>query len=338
MALVAVMFTLMALVGCGDPPIERSASDQRPRRATPAPLGIGNFGMPTMTSPMLRLAGATTWLGGSQVDAGVPPGLRQSFLPTLNVGATLRSQGGCSGDCTNGGVLNLSWIDATAHRAVESTASPGGYYVVGNEVDDAFSDDVAPTQAAYGAQLDAWVRALRRYDPRAHIVGPNFTQWEQGPCGGDSAVCYPWGQPREWWAQFRRAYQTAHAGASPPFAFMSIHAYPACNTGSPADTSAVDDFSKDVASDGYPAAVWVTEAALCFYQPASRPLTSAQQKAVTTFVSAFRNDPRVGRFYYFTQTYPGYDDSGTTPALSLRAVYTIDGSGTELASAIAAGT
>jgi hypothetical protein len=288
-----------------------------------------------MTPPILREAGATTWLGGSQLDSSAQGRFRQRFLPTLNVGATLKSQGGCSGDCTNGGALNLSWMDATARRAVGSTGSPGGYYVVGNEVDDSFSDNVAPTQAAYGAQLDAWVAALRKYDPRAHIVGPNFTQWEGAVCGGESTICYPWGQPPQWWSQFLRAYRDAHNGARPPFAYMSIHAYPPCDTSSPADTAAVDNYSKQVASDGYPGSVWVTEAALCFHQPASTPLTTAQQQNVSKFVSAYRNDANVGRFYYFTQTYPGYDNTGSNPT-SIRATYTTDGSRTEVASALAA--
>lgn len=313
-----------------------STSGQDPVGTSPAPLGIANYGSPNVTSSILRQAGATYWLGGSQLPSPARMQGRSRFLPSLNVGATLKSQGGCSGDCTNGGRLNISWMDSTASRAVESTASPGGYYVVGNEVDDYFSDDVAPTQAAYGAQLDAWVKALRKYDPEAHVVGPNFTPWVGGPCGGDSAICYPWGQPEQWWAQFLAAYRAAHGGSKPPFAYLSIHAYPTCNTETPGDTTAVDDYSRQAVADGYPAAVWITEAALCFYEPASTPLTGAQQKDVTTFVSAYRHDPRVGRFYYFTQTYPGYDDTATTPSLSIRAVFTADGSDTEVASAIAA--
>jgi hypothetical protein len=327
---------LIAVAGCGRLSATKSAVDPKPARASLAPLGIATFGSPSMTPSILRQAGATTWLGGSQLDSSSQRAYRQKFLPTLNVGATLKSQGGCSGDCTNGGTLNLPWMDSTARRAVESTGSPGAYYVVGNEVDDAFSDNVAPTQAAYGAQLDAWIAALRKYDPRAHIVGPNFTQWEGAECGGESTICYPWGQPPQWWSQFFGAYRNAHNGAGPPFSYMSIHAYLPCNTSSPADTAAVDDYSKRVVSDGYPSSIWVTEAALCFYQPASTPLTSAQQKDVSTFVSAYRNDPNVGRFYYFTQTYPGYDNTGTNPT-SMRAIYNADGSGTELASALASG-
>ncbi len=328
-------FLLLAVAGCGRLSDTKSAADPEPARASLATLGIANFGSPSMTPSILREAGATTWLGGSQLDSSGQRPFRQKFLPTLNVGATLKSQGGCSGDCTNDGTLNLQWMDSTARRAVDSTGSPGGYYVIGNEVDDSFSDNVAPTQAAYGAQLDTWVEALRKYDPRAHIVGPNFTPWEGAGCGGDSTICYPWGQPPQWWSQFLRAYRDAHDGANPPFTYMSIHAYPSCNTNSPADTTAVDDYSKQVASDGYPSSVWVTEAALCFNQPASTPLTHAQQNDVRTFVSAYRNDPRVGRLYYFTNTYPGYDNS--QGGASLRAVYNGDGSGTELASAIASG-
>jgi Glycosyl hydrolase catalytic core len=332
---ISTMLISLALVGCANSATKRSTSHRERSAGSLAPLGMATFGSPAMTPSILHRAGATKWLGGSQLDSPVQMSFRQEFLPTLNVGATLKSQGGCAGDCTHGGTLNLPWIESTARRAVESTGSPGGYYVVGNEVDDSFSDNVAPTQAGYGTQLDAWVRALRKYDPRAHIVGPNFTQWEGAQCGGASTICYPWGQPPQWWSQFLRAYRESHGGAKPPFSYMSIHAYPPCNTHTPADTTAVDDYSRQVASDGYPGAVWVTEAALCFYQSASTPLTSTQQKDVTSFVSAYRKDPSVGRLYYFTHTYPGYDD-GTS--LSLRAVYRTDGSGTELASAITAGS
>lgn len=336
-AIVAIVFVSMIISGCNLLVAKRSSSSDRPVSRWPAPLGIATFGPPDMTPSMLRQAGATTWLGGSQIDGAARGGMRRTFLPTLNVGATLKSQGGCSGDCTNAGTLNLPWMDSTADRAVKSTASPGGYYVVGNEVDDSFSDDVAPTQAAYGNQLDAWVKALRKYDPRAHIVGPNFTPWEGAPCGGDSSACYPWGPPSKWWARFLVAYRAAHHGLNPPFSFMSLHAYPPCNTASPADTSPVDAFSKQVVSDGYPASIWITEAGLCFYQSASAPLSKAQQRDVTRFVSAYRHDRNVGRFYYFTKAYPGYDDPGTSPPQSFRAVYAPNGSGTELASAIAAG-
>ena len=336
-AAVGIVFLFLAIAACAGSAIRQSTSHKTLHAGSLAPLGIASFGSPTMTPSLLSHAGATYWLGGSQTDSTAQTNVRRSFLPTLNVGATLRAQGGCSGDCTNGGILNLSWIDSTAHRAVESTASPGGYYVVGNEVDDSFSDDVAPTQAAYGAQLDAWVKALRKYDRRAHIIGPNFTPWEGASCGGDSTICYPWGPPSQWWAKFSRAYRAAHGGASPPFAYMSIHVYPPCNTNSPANTKPVDDYSRQVASEGYPAVVWITEASLCFDQAASTPLTSTQRQDVTSFVSAYRNDPNVGRFYYFTQTYPGYDDSRATPPYSLRAVYETDGTPTEVAPALAAG-
>jgi hypothetical protein len=267
------------------------------------------------------------WLGGTQIIFQTQSGFKERFLPSLNVGKTLATQGGCSGDCTTGGTLNLAWMNATARTAVLSTSNPGGYYVVGNEVNDVYSDDAAPTQAAYGAQLDAWVAAIRQYDPLAHFVGPNFTSWEGVSCGSGPSGCYPWGEPKRWWSQFLVAYRAAHLGAQPPFSVMSVHVYPPCNADAPADTTGVDDFSRQVASDGFPAKVWVTEAALCFDQPISQSLSSDQEQQLSAFVDAYRSDPRVGRFYYLTLPYPG--------TLPFRSLFYADGGPTEVASTLA---
>jgi hypothetical protein len=316
-------------------PLGPAGSGMRRGRPILADFGVASYGLPMITPAILARAGATTWLGTYSV---AQQGFKHRFLPSLNVGKTLAVQGGCTGDCTTGGRLNLSWMDATARTAVQSTGSPGGYYVVGNEVDSAFSDDVAPTQAGYGAQLDAWVDAIRKYDPQAHFVGPNLTGWETGPpCGDGSAaqqpLCFSWGRPPEWWSRFLGAYRGAHHGANPPFSIMSIHAYPPCSDHATWNTKDVDDFSRQMAADGFPPVVWVTEAGVCFNQPASQALSASQREGVAAFVSAYRRDPRVGRLYYLTLRYPGL----VLSAGSVRSMFYTDGRETEVASSVADG-
>lgn len=323
-ALLGVLIGLFATTGSLT--TVQGAPERGPARSR-APLGIASFGTPAISRALLARAGATLWLGGSQITFATQNGFRRYFLPSLNVGKTLVAQGGCSGDGTSGGTLNAEWMDRTAALAVLSTASPGGWYVIGNEVEDSFSDCVAPTQAAYGAQLDAWIAALHAHDPQAHFVGPNFTAWDAAP----NSVAYPWGPPQRWWAQFRDAYRAAHGGVNPPFDVLSIHDYPAAD--SRPTTAMVDHFAAQARADGYPAPVWITECALSFKQPASRPLSDTQQQMVTAFVNALRDDPIVGRVYYFTQTYPGHDNNG--PGDSLRSVFGLQGSPTEVAGALA---
>ena len=222
-----------------------------------------------------------------------------------------------------------------ASLAAKLTGGNGGWYAIGNEPEDMWSDDVAP--GTYATQLHSWVTAIRAVDANAKFAGPSLTSWMTA-----SDSNYPWGSPEQWFQTMYNDYETDY-GAKPPFSALSVHAYvnPSMNTvsipsaGSQNYLSMINSFSQAAQSYGYPAQVWVTESGVEFPQDVSVPLSAAQQQTVTAYMNDLLTDPDVGRAYYFQGGFPGWNIAGG--AESVRGPFS-DASGdrTEVAAALQA--
>jgi len=101
-------------------------------------------------------------------------------------------------------------------------AHPGGYWIIGNEVNVGGQDSLTPSQ--YATELNYYATTIKGADPTAKIVGPNMLNWSVtclSGCGGN-----PPGGPlgSTWVPQLLSAWQSQY-GSPIPIDVWGIHLY-----------------------------------------------------------------------------------------------------------------
>lgn len=259
------------------------------------------------------------WTGGQQLsDYNNQMKMLQAgyhFLPSFNTGYMMRTQGDTSVPRTtdrtadpHSGIdipcaLNIPKMQTDA-AIVHATIGDGGYYDIGNEVDDFYSDDVAPN--VYGDQFDAWVSAIKRVDPRAHIVAPSIDSWS---CCANT-VSNPWGTAGTWFKAFVSSYKLQHGGRKPPIDVLSMHLYNFDYKTATQSVEAADHYVEEVENfrtaanqlgyKGVP--TWITELGFR-YKPDETTLTSAERRQMTDVLKELaQHAPALNlqRMFYFT--------------------------------------
>lgn len=260
------------------------------------------------------------WMGGQQLsDYDNQRKMLQSgyhFLPSFNTGYMMRTQGYSSSvsRSTDKTADPRSCIDTpcalntqkmqTDADIVHSTIGDGGYYNIGNEVDDSYSDDVAP--AVYAGQFDAWVSIIKRLDPRAHIVAPSIDSWS---CCANR-VSNPWGTAGTWFRAFVSDYQQQHGGRKPPIDVLSMHLYNFDYKTAVTSVAAANNYVQEAqnfrnAADqlGYAGVpIWITELGF-IYKPNETSLTPAETRQMTRVLTQLAQHAaalKLQRMFYFT--------------------------------------
>jgi hypothetical protein len=155
---------------------------------------------------------------------------------------------------------------AAATLQAGALAHPGGYWIIGNEVNVGGQDSVSPSQ--YATELNYYASTIKGADPTAHIVGPNFLNWnatclsgcEGNPPGG------PLGST--WVPQLLSAWASQYGGEI-PIDVWSIHLYAIDWSNTPMDNATdINAVKQDLAGfSNYLAGIsseagkpiWVTE-------------------------------------------------------------------------------
>lgn len=260
------------------------------------------------------------WMGGQQLsDYNNQRKMLQSgyhFLPSFNTGYMMRTQGYSSVPRTTDRTVDPhSCIDTpcalntqkmqTDADIVHSTTTigDGGYYNIGNEVDNSYSDDVTP--AVYVGQFDAWVSAIKRADPQAHIVAPSICSWSCCATPGTN----PWGTAGTWFKTFVSDYKRQHGGRKPPIDVLSMHLYNFDYKTAVTSADAADHYVQEVqnfrqAADqlGYAGVpIWITELGF-IYKPNETSLTPAETRQMTRVLTQLAQHAaalNLQRLFYF---------------------------------------
>jgi hypothetical protein len=152
--------------------------------------------------------------------------------------------------------------------------NPGAYWIIGNEVNVGGQDSLSPSQ--YATELYYYATTIKGADPTAHIVGPNFLNWNAtclSGCGGN-----PPGGPlgSTWVPQLLSAWASQYGGEI-PIDVWSIHLYAVDWYNTPMDSTSdgnvveqdLAGFSKYLA--GIPGEkskpIWVTEFGILWANP-----------------------------------------------------------------------
>lgn len=326
----AALAAVTPLVGCGSgpPPSPRA-------HISASLLAVANYS-PKQTVYGGDLARFDTkwWLGGySFADpAGQRAMLREGyhFVPSFNTGHSMRRYGltrvPAATTRQTDPHLCIDTVCAlnepailTEVQNVQSLLGRGGsYYSIGNEVDNVNSDDVSP--AVFVGQFDAWVTAIKRGDPSAHIVAPNIDSWS---CCTTTAT-NPFGTAGQWFAAFVAAYEDQHAGVKPPIDVLSMHLYNFDPRTADITPAAADNYVGEVrsfreAADrlGYAGKpIWITE--LGFLYPPGGALTTEQRSQIVHTVTELANAApalKLRRLFWFT------DNAASTVAAGLRPLF-----------------
>jgi len=288
--------------------------------ARPSLFAIANYGGKQVAySGDLDQFNTRWWMGGQQLsDYNNQRKMLQSgyhFLPSFNTGYMMRTQGYSSvSRSTDKAADPHSCIDTpctlntqkmqTDAAIVHSTIGDGGYYNVGNEVDNYYSDDVAP--AVYVGQFDAWVSAIKRVDPQAHIVAPSICSWSCCATTGTN----PWGTAGAWFKAFVSDYKRRHGGRKPPIDVLSMHLYNFDYKTAVTSVAAANDYVQEVqnfrnAADqlGYAGVpIWITELGF-MYKPNEALLTPAEARQMTRVLAELAQHSsalNLERLFYFT--------------------------------------
>ena len=274
---------------------------------------------------------AKWWSGLAQANEGELLQQGYRYLPSFNTGYFMRFEGFTSVPASTTKQQDPRSCIEIACRldnsamlsAVQSTqralGGVGNYYDVGNEPDDYYSDDVAPS--VFAGQFGAWVDAIKQGDPQAKIVGPSIVEFS---CCTDG-TSHPFGTAGAWFQAFVTAYEQAHGGAKPPLDVLSMHLYdfdPNSAQISPAQAdsylSEVQKFRQEADSLGYRGTpIWITE--MGFLYPPGGPLTSAQSAQITRVLSQLAGSSaslNLQRLFLFTS-----NDSTVVNADGLRPLY-----------------
>ena len=112
---------------------------------------------------------------------------------------------------------NVPALSSADLQAMAATASPGAYWMIGNEPNVPGQDDVSP--AAYAQLYNYYATAIKQLDPQAKLVAANILNWSTTclNCGGFTS-----GQ--SWVAGFLQEYQNRYGGP-PTVDVWGIHAY-----------------------------------------------------------------------------------------------------------------
>ena len=207
---------------------------------------------------------------------------------------------GSAAELDTGNYYNLNLVPC----AVQVTGGNGGWYSIGCEPEDYWSDNTDPQ--TFATQLHGYVAAIRALDPSAHFVGPNLTTWTTSY---DSS--YPWGSPETWLQTMYNDYETTY-GTKPPYDVLSVHCYidSTGNTvfnGPQPYMQMLNNYSSAAVSYGYPSTIWMSEGGVFFNQSSTQALSSAQIQQITKYVNDMLTGP-VGRLYYFQGGPHGWDD------------------------------
>lgn len=295
---IAVLAGALAFSGCGS---QNSGGGQN--------NGDGNNG-----GGITGVAGITPTPGAAQL--GVKTGLPAATSVLSSISATVQIVDIFSPACptatgesaaalfasTVNGSQDLNYAD-DAVCAVQVTGGNGGYYLIGNEPEDFYSDDVAPS--TYATVMHSWVQAILALDPQAHFIGPNLTSWTADTT---NAVAYRYGPPTVWFASMVESYEQQY-GAKPPFTALALHLYVTSDMYTDFENYAqpylqtIRQFSASAVQYGYPAQIWMTEGMVMFNQGATQALSTAQQQIVTNYMQGMLTDPDVAFAYYF-QSWP----------------------------------
>jgi len=259
------------------------------------------------------------WSGGQQLTdyTNQMKMLRSGyhFLPSFNTGYTMRRQGYTVVPPTTDRAadphsaidvaceLNLENMRRDA-SIVHAVVGDGGYYDVGNEVDDFYSDDVKPD--VFVGQFDAWLGAIRGVDGRAKIVAPSIDSWSSS----SNRTANPWGTAGEWFKSFVMAYKRRHEGRKPPIDVLSMHLYnfdyhTAVQSVEVADRylSEVQKFRSAADALGYRGVpIWITELGFR-YRPDEAALTPEERGQMTRVLAQLAQHAaalRLQRMFYFT--------------------------------------
>jgi len=285
----------------------------------PSLFAVANYGKQVAYSGDLDQFNTEWWMGGQQLsDYNNQRKMLQSgyhFLPSFNTGYMMRRQGYSSVSPNTDKVTDPhSCIDTpcilntqkmqTDAALVHSTIGDDGYYNVGNEEDNSYSDDVAP--AVYVGQFDAWVSAIKRADPRAHIVAPSITSWS----GSANTTSNPWGTAGTWFKTFVSDYKRGHGGLKPPIDVLSMHLYNFDPTTALRSVEAANRYVQEVgnfrkAADqlGYEGSpIWITEIGF-LYEPNAASLTPAEARQMTRVLTQLAQRAsalNLQRLFYFT--------------------------------------
>lgn len=282
-------------------------------------FAVANYGQQVAYSGDLDRFNTRWWMGGQQLaDYNNQMKMLRSgyhFLPSFNTGYMMRTQRYSSVPPNTDKVADShSCIDTpcplntqkmqTDAAIVHATIGDGGYYNVGNEVDNYYSDDVAP--AVYVGQFDAWVSAIKHVDPQAHIVAPSLDSWS---CCATTTT-NPWGTAGTWFKAFVSAYERQHGGRKPPIDVLSMHLYNFDYKMAVYSVDAADHYAQEVqnfrkAADqlGYVGVpIWITELGFR-YEPNGTSLTPAETRQMTRVLNQLAHDAPVlnlQRMFYFT--------------------------------------
>lgn len=306
-ALLALMSVVVILPTLADAPMRTSL------------FAVANYGKQATYPGDLDTFNTRWWMGGQQLsDYNTQKKMLQSdyhFLPSFNTGYMMRMQGYASvSPSADRAADPHSCIDTpcplntqkmqTDAAFVHSTIGDGGYYNVGNEVDDYFSDDVAP--AVYVGQFDAWVSAIKRVDPQAHIVAPSIDSWSSST----NTAANPWGTAGTWFKVFVSDYKHRHGGRKPPIDVLSMHLYnfdykTALQSVEAANhyVEEVQNFRKAADQLGYAGVpIWITELGFR-YKANETSLTPAEARQMTRVLTQLaQHAPALNlqRMFYFT--------------------------------------
>ena len=274
---------------------------------------------------------ATWWSGGATPadPTNQIPMLQNGFhyLPSFNTGYTMRTQGltvvpasttkssdphSCI-DTPCG--LNTTAMTSVAQSVQNLIGANGNYYDVGNEVDNSFSDGVAPS--VFVGQFDAWVTAIKHGDPSAKIVGPSMNTWT---CC-TTTVTNPYGTAGKWFADFVAAYVRVH-GVKPPLDVLAMHLYDFDPRTGYIDPSQEDYYLSDVQSFrqaannlGYAGTpIWMTE--LGFINSSPGPVTPAESSEITKVMGQLVSNAsalNLQRVFWTTSSDQAFRDDGFQP-------------------------
>ena len=201
-----------------------------------------------------------------------------------------------------GGWYNLNFVPC----AVQVTGGNGGWYGIGNEPEDVYSDNTDPQ--TFATQLHGYVQAIRALDPNAHFFGPDLTTWNSV-----TDPSYPWGPPETWFQTMYNDYETTY-GVPPPYDALTVHCYINDNgntafTGPQPYMQMIDSFKSAAASYGY-STVWMTEGGVFFDQPITQALSSAQLQLLSQYITNLLAN--TGRVYYFMGGPQGWVDGANS--------------------------